>query len=143
MDTLGGNTWYFGGSDYVWARKLNERSREFITEAGGKVLAEDLVPFGTQEFGEILAKIRASGAKNIYSTMLGSDGESFIKQWRAFGLHESTNHSLWGSQRPSCRCSATEGVGLYNLLGYFNNLDTQINKRHIEDYFKTFGTAAP
>ncbi|HXL66811.1 MAG TPA: ABC transporter substrate-binding protein, partial [Xanthobacteraceae bacterium] len=46
MKDKGAKSIYMIGDDYVWPRKCNEQAKKYIAENGGKVTAEEYVPFG-------------------------------------------------------------------------------------------------
>jgi urea transport system substrate-binding protein len=143
MQTLGGNSWYFVGDDYVWPQKTNAQAQKAIEAAGGTVAGQVLVPLGTNEYAEILNKIQTSGAKHILLTLVGTDTEAFIKAWRAFGLNTSTDAitlALTDNQLPSL---GPDAEGVYSVFAYFNGLETQQNQSYLKDYVSTFGSAAP
>ena len=46
MKDRGAKSVYLIGDDYVWPRKCNEQAKKYIADNGGKVVAEEYVPFG-------------------------------------------------------------------------------------------------
>jgi ABC-type branched-subunit amino acid transport system substrate-binding protein len=49
------------GDDYVWPRKCNEQAKKYIAENGGKVTAEEYVPFGApNKFEEVVTRIKSA-----------------------------------------------------------------------------------
>jgi urea transport system substrate-binding protein len=61
MKDRGAKSVYLIGDDYVWPRKCNEHARKYIDENGGKVVAEEYVPFGApNKFEEIVTRIKSA-----------------------------------------------------------------------------------
>jgi branched-chain amino acid transport system substrate-binding protein len=83
----GGDTWYFITADYALGHQLQKDTSGFVEKAGGKVLGASTYPSpGTTDFGSLLLKARASGAK-----VLGFAGQPFethdcIMQAAEFGV---------------------------------------------------------
>jgi len=140
---LGGGNWYFVGNDYVWPQKTNAQAKTFVQDNGAQVVGQDLVGFGTNEFAEILNKIKSSHAKHILLTLVGSDAESFVKEWKSFGMNSSTDVialALVDNQLPDL---GTAADGVYGVFGYFNGLQSAQNQSFLQAYSAEFGPAAP
>jgi urea transport system substrate-binding protein len=140
---MGGGNWYFVGNDYVWPQKTNAQAKTFVQDNGAQVVGQDLVGFGTNEFAEILNKIKSSKAKHILLTLVGSDAVSFVKEWRSFGMNSSTDVitlALVDNQLPDLGAAAN---GIYSVFGYFNGLQTSQNQSFLQAYSAEFGPAAP
>lgn len=90
QEELGGDTWYMTGNDYVYSRELNDASQKFIEAAGGTVVGSDYVPIGTTDLSQILEKIRQAKPDHIFTSLVGSDLEAFIKQAYDFGITKDT-----------------------------------------------------
>ena len=52
-----GDAFYLVGSNYIWPQKMNEAIRRAADKAGGHVVGEEYVPFGTKDLASILRKI--------------------------------------------------------------------------------------
>jgi ABC-type branched-subunit amino acid transport system substrate-binding protein len=139
---LGAKTWYLLGNDYLWPQKVNELATADINKAGGEIVGEELVPLGTNQYSEVINDIKGSGAKNILLTLVGTDAEAFVKQWRSFGLADSTNliALALGDNQVGALGAAAEGV--YGLYGYFNGLESEANQQYLKDYEAKFGADA-
>jgi urea transport system substrate-binding protein len=139
---VGANTWYFVGHDYVWPQKTLPQARQAIEAAGGKVLGQDLVPFGTSDFADILGKIKSSGAKIVHVLLVGPDFAAFLKQWRSFGLDQTTTMYTLTLTDDFLASLGAEADGLYASFGYFQDLNTSRNQQFLADYRKAFGAKA-
>src|SRR6185437_11279798 len=73
--------------DYVWPRKCNEQARKYIAENGGKVVAEEYVPFGApNKFEEIVTRIKSAKPDMVLITLVGADNVNFNRTFAGFGL---------------------------------------------------------
>jgi len=136
--------WLAVGNDYVWPRVSHRQARKFIAEAGGDMLAETYVPFGTSDFSEVLEQIRSCRADAVLISLIGQDAVDFNRAFGRAGLSQSV-------LRLSCAIGENEllGIGadnsdeLYVSSGYFATLDTDSNLAFKERYRDHFGERAP
>jgi urea transport system substrate-binding protein len=136
--------WLAVGNDYVWPHVSHRQARQFITEAGGEMVAETYVPFGTSDYSEVLDALRRCRADAVLVSLIGQDAVDFN---RAFG-HAGLSKSML---RLSCAIGENEllGIGadnaenLYVSSGYFASLDTDANLAFKERYQSHFGERAP
>jgi urea transport system substrate-binding protein len=136
--------WLAVGNDYVWPHVSHRQARQFITEAGGDMVAETYVPFGTSDYSAILAQIRSCRADAVLVSLVGQDAVDFNRAFGRAGLSTST-------LRLSCAIGENEllGIGadnadeLFVSSGYFAALDTDANLAFKERYRNHFGERAP
>ena len=136
--------WLAVGNDYVWPHVSHRQARTYIAEAGGEMVAETYVPFGTSDYSEVLDQIRSCRADAVLVSLIGQDAVDFN---RAFGRAGLSNSVL----RLSCAIGENEllGIGaanaddLYVASGYFATLDTDANLAFKERYRDHFGERAP
>ena len=136
--------WLAVGNDYVWPHVSHRQARPYIAEAGGEMVAETYVPFGTSDYSEVLEQIRTCSADAVLVSLVGQDAVDFN---RAFGRAGLSNSVL----RLSCAIGENEllGIGadnaddLYVSSGYFATLDTDANLAFKERYRDHFGERAP
>ena len=78
---------YLIGDDYVWPRKCNEQAKKYIADNGGKVVAEEYVPFGApNKFEEIVTRIKSAKPDMVLITLVGADNVNFNRTFAGFGL---------------------------------------------------------
>ena len=136
--------WYLIGNDYVWPRRTNAVAKPYIAQSGGKVVGEEYVPFGVDNFDANLARIRASGADAVLITLVGGSSVNFNKAFASFGLSERVlrlgtlieENTLAGIGFANAR-------NLYSSMGYFAHLRAPDALAFAADYSKAFGTNAP
>ena len=133
-----GKTAYILGSDYAWPKKTAEAITEAFEKSGGKVVKAEFFPFGTQDFGPALDRIRATKPDVVWELFAGNDAVSFVKQFASYkpggqlltnGLDELFTTSVEGSN--------VEGI-IVNQ-SYFTTLQNKTNAAFLERYRKRYG----
>ncbi|RRH86854.1 nitrile hydratase [Variovorax beijingensis] len=136
--------WFAIGNDYVWPHVSHRMARGYIAEAGGELVGEMYVPFGTTDFSEALDALRRGRADAVVLSLVGQDAIEFNRAFGAAGLSRAMF-------RLSCAIGENEllGIGadnaedLYVACGYFATLDTEANLAFKERYRSHFGERAP
>ena len=136
--------WLAVGNDYVWPHVSHRQARPYIAEAGGEMVAETYVPFGTSDYSEVLEQIRTCHADAVLVSLVGQDAIDFNRAFGRAGLSSSV-------LRLSCAIGENEllGIGadnadeLYVCSGYFATLDTDANLAFKARYRDHFGERAP
>ncbi|WP_250520600.1 MULTISPECIES: substrate-binding domain-containing protein [unclassified Caballeronia] len=136
--------WFFVGNDYVWPRATHRLAHRIVDDAGGRVVGERLVPFGTGDYSEILDTIRKHRADAVLLSLIGQDTIEFNRAFGEAGLAGSI-------LRLSCALGENEllGIGarntasLYVASGYFASLRTDANLAFKERYRGRYGARAP
>jgi len=136
--------WFAIGNDYVWPHVSHRMARGYIAEAGGELVGEMYVPFGTTDFSEALDALRRDRADAVVLSLVGQDAIEFNRAFGAAGLSRAMF-------RLSCAIGENEllGIGadnaedLYVACGYFATLDTEANLAFKERYRSHFGERAP
>ena len=136
--------WLAVGNDYVWPHVSHRQARRYIAEAGGDMVVETYVPFGTSDYSEVLEQIRTCHADAVLVSLVGQDAVDFNRAFGRAGLSRSI-------LRLSCAIGENEllGIGadnaddLYVSSGYFATLDTDANLAFKERYRNHFGERAP
>lgn len=82
----GGKTWFFITADYAFGHALERDTAAVVTQNGGKVLGEALVPLNTADFSSYLLQAAGSKAQIIGLANAGSDTTNAIKQAAEFGI---------------------------------------------------------
>ena len=133
-----GKTVYVMGSDYVWPRKTTDAVIAAFEANGGKVLGTDFFPFGTQDFGPSLDKVKAAKPDMFWELFAGADAITFLKQYQSYGMKPQmvTNglDELFTTAVPG---SAVENI--YVNQSYFHTLDVPSNHAFVKRYQERFG----
>ena len=136
--------WMLVGHDYIWPRVSHAIARCCIAQAGGEVVAEAVVPFGSNDYGEVFDQLRKNHADALLISMVGQDAVDFNRAFSAAGL---SRHVL----RLSCAIEENQllAIGaqhtenLHVSLAYFDALQTDANLAFKERYRARYGERAP
>ena len=145
MKDRGAKSVYLIGDDYVWPRKCNEHARKYIAENGGKVVAEEYVPFGApNKFEEIVTRIKSAKPDMVLITLVGADNVNFNRTFAGFGLDKDIGRlSLLLEENTLHGIGADASSNLFSCLSYFENAPGEANKKFKAAYFAKFGDKAP
>jgi urea transport system substrate-binding protein len=136
--------WMFIGHDYVWPRVSHRLAARYVKEGGGEVLADRYLPFGAEDYSELLGEIRRFRPQALLLSIVGQDAVLFNRMFGEYGL---SRHVL----RLSCAIEengllaigAANTEGLFVSSGYFASLDNDANMAFKERYYNHFGQRAP
>ena len=135
----GASRWFFAGNEYSWPRAIASTARTIVERMGGAVAGEGLVPIGAREYEPLLAKIRRSGADHVISSFVGEDHVRFERAFVAYGLRESTRTFAPLMDDAVVEHLGQDAEGIWNVLGYFQDLDTPENRAFLARYRERFG----
>lgn len=136
--------WYLVGNDYVWPRVSHRAARRYVAATGGSTLAEEYIPFGAQDYGPCLERIRRSNADAVLVSMVGEDSIHFNRAFAEAGLARhllrlsgsSEENTLFG-------IGADNAENLFFAAGYLACLGTEANEAFLDRYVGLFGEEAP
>ena len=133
------------GNDYVWPRRTNEQVRKYLSQFGGKVVAEEYMPFGApNKFEEIVTRIRASKPDAVVVTLVGADNVNFNRTFAGFGLAKDiTRLALLLEENTLMGVGAENSAGLYSCMGYFANVPGDAHQKFKAAYVGKYGEKAP
>lgn len=77
---------YFLTADYAYGHDLSRVGKTFVTNNGGEVAWEDLVPTDSTDFSAYILKLRRARPDLIISNLAGNQITNFVKQYTEFGL---------------------------------------------------------
>ena len=83
---IDGKRIYFLTADYAYGHDLSRVGKTFVTNNGGEVAWEDLVPTDSTDFSAYILKIRQARPDLIISNLAGNQITNFVKQYTEFGL---------------------------------------------------------
>jgi urea transport system substrate-binding protein len=136
-----GKSTYIIGSDYVWPRKSAEAIKAFMETKGGKVLGEDFLPFGTQDFGPVFDRVKAANPDFVWVMVAGNDLITCLKQYKSFGfkqqLFSNGLDELFSFFHPELT------AGALSNQAYFMGLESEKNTVFKKAYGDMFGADKP
>jgi branched-chain amino acid transport system substrate-binding protein len=87
-----GKKWLLLTNDYVWGRNTSASTRKLITEFGGEIIDEILIPQGTRDFSSALIKIQQAKPDGVAAAVGGDDQKAMRKQIAQLGMG---NKPVW------------------------------------------------
>ncbi len=136
-----GSSVYVLGSDYIWPRQSAEAIRAAFEANGGRVLGADFFPFGTQDFGPALQKVKAANPDMVWVMIAGADGVTALKQYRSFGMEPQLVSNgldeIYSFAHPDL------AAGSISNMAYFMGIDTPRNRAFVKAYRARFGADKP
>ncbi len=145
MKDRGAKSVYLIGDDYVWPRKCNEQAKKYIADNGGKVVAEEYVPFGApNKFEEIVTRIKSAKPDMVLITLVGADNVNFNRTFAGFGLNKDIARlSLLLEENTLLGIGPDASNNLFSSMSYYANAPGEANKKFKAAYFAKFGDKAP
>ena len=148
LDNLG-RRFFLVGSDYVFPRTANKIIQAQVTALTGEVVGEQYAPLGSQDFTQIVERIKAAHPDVIFNTINGDSNLGFHQALRAA--------KITPAQIPVMSFSIAEAevqaigpalmAGDYAVRNYFQTVDTPENKAFVAGFKARFGqgyvTTAP
>jgi branched-chain amino acid transport system substrate-binding protein len=139
---------YVIGPDYQGGKDQIGGFVTAFTAAGGKLAntggGPDWTPYpATTDFSPWLAKIKASGAKAVYTFYAGTSAINFVKQYDQFGLHDQI--PLYGAgaltEGAALKAEGNAASGILTVAPYASNLDNAANRTFVDAYQRKYQTA--
>ncbi len=81
-----GAKWYMLTADYAFGHDLFRVSSRFLTENGGTLINNDMVPTNTPDYSAYILKIRQAKPDLVYINLAGVDQTTFLKQYKEYNL---------------------------------------------------------
>ena len=135
----GGSRWFFAGNEYSWPRAIASTARTIVERMGCTVAGEGFLPIGARQFEPLLEQIHRSGADHVISSFIGEDHVRFERDFVAYGLREITCTFAPLMDDAVVEHLGDAAEGLWNVLGYFEDLDTPENQAFLSRYRQRFG----
>ncbi|WP_257625048.1 substrate-binding domain-containing protein [Variovorax boronicumulans] len=136
--------WMFIGNDYEWPRVSHQLARHYVAQAGGQVLCEHYVPFGTTDLDAVLQAVEDARPDALLLSLVGQDAVDFNRAFGQSGLDTKTLRlSCAVEENMLLAIGAANTRGLYVSSGYFGALGGEANAAFKERYQQRFGARAP
>ncbi|UZX02887.1 ABC transporter substrate-binding protein [Arthrobacter sp. CDRTa11] len=144
MHSSAASNWFILGSDYVWPRSIGTVAQELIKHHRGTVAGIHYQALGSDNFSDVIARLAASDADLILSSLVGLDAVMFQRAFHEAGL------------RPRFRTLATnfdesvldhtgrdEAEGIWSTQDYFMPALSDEMDETARRYMVRFGDIAP
>lgn len=137
---------YCVGSNYIWTWETNRVLRDLVVGAGGRIVAQRLVPLGETNVAHVVEEIMARRPAAVFNTLVG---ESSYQFFRAFWRAVSAAPDLEPGDIPILSCSLCEpelpligepaSIGHITSAVYFQSIERAENQSFIQRYRERFG----
>jgi urea transport system substrate-binding protein len=141
LDHISGDVFCIG-SNYVWTWETNRVTREIVTGAGGRILAERLLELRETTVDHIVKEIIDRKPPVVLNTLVGESSYSFIR-----ALHAATMRA--GLAIPMLSCSLCEpelkligpaaSVGCITSSAYFESIERPENRAFVARWKARYG----
>ena len=136
--------WMFVGNDYVWPRVSHRLAARYVAEQGGEVVGDRYLPFGVEDYSELLDEIARLKPHAILLSLIGQDAVQFNRAFGDCGLaRDMFRLSCAIEENGLLAIGAANTEGLFVSSGYFASLDNDANMAFKERYHNHFGQRAP
>lgn len=129
---------YLIGNDYIYPRETNEQVKTYTSGKNGEVIEERYVPFGNQEFHEVIQDIILKNPDVIFSTLVGKSVPAFYRKYKQMGLSpESVPIFSPITKETEIEAMGAEfGAGHYSSASYFQSLSNPLNQSFIQRFHR-------
>lgn len=135
---------FFVGNDYVWPRTALDTTRRLIAQDGGEMVGQALFPMHTTDFGDLLQRIKDSGADAVVLALVGECSVYFNREFAAANLdRQAVRLGLLIEENILCGIGARATQGLFTVSNYYASYQTRANDRFLDAYHGAYGPIAP
>lgn len=136
--------WFAVGNDYVWPRVSHRLAARYVGDGGGELLADRYLPFGMDDYSQLLDEIARLKPHAILLSLIGQDAVHFNRDFGRTGLSRDVFRlSCAIEENGLLAIGADNTEGLFVSSGYFASLASDANMAFKERYYNHFGQRAP
>jgi ABC-type branched-subunit amino acid transport system substrate-binding protein len=136
--------WMFIGNDYVWPRVSHRLAASYLADRGAELLGDRYLPFGVEDFSEVLDEVRRLRPHAVLLSLVGQDAVQFNRAFGSLGLpRDVLRLSCAIEENGLLAIGADNTEGLFVSSGYFASLVNDANMAFKERYYNHFGQRAP
>ncbi|MES2483140.1 MAG: ABC transporter substrate-binding protein [Pseudomonadota bacterium] len=131
----GAKTWNMISMDYASGRSFDATFTELVKSMGGSVKQSLFTPTGTTDFGGQISQL-STPTDALVVTLFMSDGQSFAKQQKQFGLFEKYKLVLGNGFATDFQLEAhgDNVLGVVNALGWTPELPGARNAQYVKEF---------
>ena len=138
-----GRSFYFVGSDYVYARQSNRLMKEYLRKDRGFVVGERYFALDAsrRSFDDVLTDIMVTKPDVIFSTVVGHSTSFLYQAYAKHGLDplKIPIASLTTSETEVVDMGAEVGANHITAACYFQTVNSKNNRKFIASYRKEYG----
>ena len=135
VKTSGAKTWNLISMDYAAGQSFAKAFGELVGGMGGSVQQSLFSPSGTADFGSYISQL-SKPADALVVTLFMSDGQSFAKQSKQFGLFDKYRMIIGNGFATDFQLEAhgDNVLGVYNSLSWTPELPGARNAKYVKDF---------
>jgi urea transport system substrate-binding protein len=138
-----GKSYYFVASDYIWGTGSVAAAKPEIVKAGGSVVGEEYVPFGTSDFTAVINRIKQAKPDVVFPFVAGQDGITFLKQLSDFGVRANVKVVADSIDELIVPALSPEvAAGIVNCSSYYMMLPNPANQAFLKTMRDKYGQDA-
>jgi branched-chain amino acid transport system substrate-binding protein len=132
----GAKTWNVISPDYAVGHTFSKKFAEMVQELGGTVQQTLYAPVGTTDFGSYISQLGGKPADALMVQLYMSDGNSFAKQQKQFGLFEKYRTVLGNGFATEFQIAAQGEtvLGVLNGLSYHYTMPGERNAAYVKAF---------
>jgi urea ABC transporter substrate-binding protein len=140
-----GKNAYIVAADYNYGQITAKWMTKYTQDGGGKVFATEFFPLDVSNFSATISKIQEAKPDILLSALVGSNHTGFYRQWAASGMKDKIPiaSTTFGLVNELATMEAKESDGIVTGYGYFEELDTPVNKAFVKKVKDRFGQNIP
>ncbi len=135
VKTTGAKTWNLISADYASGRSFDAGFTSLVKGLGGSVKQSLFAPIGTNDFGSQISQL-GSPAEALMVTLFMSDGQSFAKQAKQFGLFDKYKAVIGNGFATDFQLEAhgDNVLGVVNSLSWTPELPGARNAMYVKEF---------
>ena len=135
VKTSGAKTWNLISMDYAAGQSFSKSFTELVGSTGGSVQQSLFSPQGTADFGTYITQL-SKPTDALVVTLFMSDGQSFAKQSRQFGLFDKYKLVLGNGFATDFQLDVMGDtvLGVYNTLSWTPELPGARNAQFVKEF---------
>ena len=131
----GAKTWNLISADYAAGQSFSKAFTELVQGMGGTVQQNLFAPLGTSDFGSQISQL-SKPADALMVTLFMSDGQSFAKQQKQFGLFDKYKAIIGNGFATDFQLEAhgDNVLGVVNALSWTPDLPGARNAHYVKEF---------
>lgn len=135
--------WVLVGSDFSWPREVSRDARARIEAAGGSVAGEFYVDAEQPDVERLFEEVLAADPDIVVSSLVGWGLIEFEERIFAAGLRARISSLSLLMDDCGRELLGEAASGILAVGSYFPSLDSEENRRFVEEYGQMYGPLAP
>ncbi|MBK1735441.1 hypothetical protein CKO15_09125 [Halorhodospira abdelmalekii] len=138
-----GHRVYLIGSDYIFPRTAHFIIRDLVRAEAAEVVGERYVPLGHDRMEAVIEDLERLRPDFIINTVNGISNLYLLDALHAAGFSDLPLLSFSVSESDLTAMEAVHHPRHYAVWGYFQSLDTPLNREFVERFQRRFGADRP